>query len=240
MHMCACVCVCLCGALCLPPCATHRLRPRHTRCPSGCCRASSFFFFSYCLVFSVVCEWVSQRCRRGSCVVCVCVHFGGVGERDNGGVWMFAFWVGAVNGRWMNHGFFFCFSFWCCAWKKTDPFLSLLNAFFFFNSDYLFKLLLIGDSGVGKSCLLLRFAVSVFFWGGVFSGMDILDARVMYERGHMHIMKWWRRRKNGNEFENRGMAREGTHADDVISEERRQEDVQLRFRSTLTWGFSSY
>uniref|UniRef100_A0A8C8DY98 RAB1A, member RAS oncogene family b n=1 Tax=Oryzias sinensis TaxID=183150 RepID=A0A8C8DY98_9TELE len=27
--------------------------------------------------------------------------------------------------------------------------------------DYLFKLLLIGDSGVGKSCLLLRFAVSL-------------------------------------------------------------------------------
>ena len=31
-----------------------------------------------------------------------------------------------------------------------------LNIYFF--SDYLFKLLLIGDSGVGKSCLLLRFA----------------------------------------------------------------------------------
>lgn len=30
--------------------------------------------------------------------------------------------------------------------------------FFLFSSDYLFKLLLIGDSGVGKSCLLLRFA----------------------------------------------------------------------------------
>ena len=28
----------------------------------------------------------------------------------------------------------------------------------FYNSDYLFKLLLIGDSGVGKGCLLLRFA----------------------------------------------------------------------------------
>lgn len=28
----------------------------------------------------------------------------------------------------------------------------------FLCSDYLFKLLLIGDSGVGKSCLLLRFA----------------------------------------------------------------------------------
>ena len=31
---------------------------------------------------------------------------------------------------------------------------------FFLSSDYLFKLVLIGDSGVGKSCLLLRFAVS--------------------------------------------------------------------------------
>ena len=30
--------------------------------------------------------------------------------------------------------------------------------------DYLFKLVLIGDSGVGKSCLLLRFAVSSFFF----------------------------------------------------------------------------
>lgn len=28
--------------------------------------------------------------------------------------------------------------------------------------DYLFKLVLIGDSGVGKSCLLLRFAVCFF------------------------------------------------------------------------------
>jgi RecA-family ATPase len=29
--------------------------------------------------------------------------------------------------------------------------------------DYLFKMVLIGDSGVGKSCLLLRFAVRVAF-----------------------------------------------------------------------------
>jgi DNA replication protein DnaC len=35
--------------------------------------------------------------------------------------------------------------------------------------DYLFKLVLIGDSGVGKSCLLLRFAVSIFLnWTTVF------------------------------------------------------------------------
>lgn len=33
--------------------------------------------------------------------------------------------------------------------------------YFLICSDYLFKLLLIGDSGVGKSCLLLRFAVSL-------------------------------------------------------------------------------
>lgn len=30
---------------------------------------------------------------------------------------------------------------------------------FYVYSDHLFKLVLIGDSGVGKSCLLLRFAV---------------------------------------------------------------------------------
>ena len=34
----------------------------------------------------------------------------------------------------------------------------------YFGSDYLFKLLLIGDSGVGKSCLLLRFAVNSAFY----------------------------------------------------------------------------
>ena len=36
--------------------------------------------------------------------------------------------------------------------------LSSFNLSYLLCSDYLFKLLLIGDSGVGKSCLLLRFA----------------------------------------------------------------------------------
>ena len=39
----------------------------------------------------------------------------------------------------------------CQSWRVTWRALPL-------RSDYLFKLLLIGDSGVGKSCLLLRFA----------------------------------------------------------------------------------
>jgi hypothetical protein len=34
----------------------------------------------------------------------------------------------------------------------------IIYLFCYFRYDYLFKLLLIGDSGVGKSCLLLRFA----------------------------------------------------------------------------------
>ena len=37
--------------------------------------------------------------------------------------------------------------------KKYEELIPDVNRY-----DYLFKLLLIGDSGVGKSCLLLRFA----------------------------------------------------------------------------------
>ena len=38
--------------------------------------------------------------------------------------------------------------------------MSINVLFFVMCSDYLFKVLMIGNSGVGKSCLLLRFAVS--------------------------------------------------------------------------------
>jgi len=54
----------------------------------------------------------------------------------------------------------------CCESKTSADFYSnsrILTIIFllfliFWCSDFLFKLLLIGDSGVGKSCLLLRFA----------------------------------------------------------------------------------
>lgn len=52
----------------------------------------------------------------------------------------------------------------CNLWVKfvLDLCHNLTMTCILFFSDYLFKLLLIGDSGVGKSCLLLRFAVSYY------------------------------------------------------------------------------
>lgn len=48
--------------------------------------------------------------------------------------------------------------------------------------DYLFKLVLIGDSGVGKSNLLSRFTVSgdstFFFWKLISFFLYVLDKRI--------------------------------------------------------------
>ena len=74
-------------------------------------------------------------------------------------------WLGLkVEFEW-NVIFHFCHDWHCENNAHAQLFCNTSCKFVFyeFYSDYLFKLLLIGDSGVGKSCLLLRFAVRSLF-----------------------------------------------------------------------------
>ncbi len=66
--------------------------------------------------------------------------------------WLCSFWVLSVLGRWQGLPLFIRGR----SGLNLVPLVLVLPC-----SDYLFKLLLIGDSGVGKSCLLLRFAVFI-------------------------------------------------------------------------------
>jgi hypothetical protein len=60
-------------------------------------------------------------------------------------------------------------------------------------SDYLFKLLLIGDSGVGKSCLLLRFADDTYTESYISTiGVDFVSRGVAFAP-HSHLVDKLRR-----------------------------------------------
>lgn len=68
----------------------------------------------------------------------------------------------------------------------------LIKMISLFSSDYLFKLLLIGDSGVGKSCLLLRFAVRIKF---LFAFFAILFFFCYIRHNILYFTGWYIHRK---------------------------------------------
>ncbi|XP_026454807.1 ras-related protein RABD1-like isoform X2 [Papaver somniferum] len=65
------------------------------------------------------------------------------------------------------------------------------NEYFYFDSDYLFKLLLIGDSSVGKSCLLLRFSDDSFVESHISTiGVDFKISTLELEGKTVKLQIW--------------------------------------------------
>lgn len=67
----------------------------------------------------------------------------------------------------------------------------LIDCFELIFSDYLFKLLLIGDSGVGKSCLLLRFADDSYTESYISTiGVDFKIRTITYKDQTIKLQIW--------------------------------------------------
>ena len=77
------------------------------------------------------------------------------------------------------------------SWEVYDAWNTFDDTNSFVYSDYLFKMLLIGNSGVGKSCLLLRYAENSFnenFFNTI--GVDFKLKTVKHEGNIVKLQIW--------------------------------------------------
>ena len=86
--------------------------------------------------------------------------------------------------HWISQMIMYSF-FYCRIWRDQDIFIWVVCVFdfkiamtFWSSIDYFFQVMLIGDSGVGKTCLLIRFKDGAFLSGSFISTVGI-DFRVI-------------------------------------------------------------